>query len=290
MGPPLGHGVRSGPLSSAPRADPADPQQLEQLLRGARVRAKKSFGQNFLVDPELRDRVVEAAGVLAGDEVLEVGAGPGTLTVRLAGRCRRLVAVELDRGLARVLREVAPEAEVLEADVLKLDLAALFPRGGELVVGNIPYYLTGVLLRKLLDEPPRPRRLSLVVQREVAERWLGRSGWSLATVAVQAFTEPRIELVLPPAAFSPAPRVASALVVLDVRERPAVGEVGGLLRFAEAVFQFRRKQLQASLARVGGTTSAEAASRLRELGVDPRRRPETLGLEEWASVYRAFAQ
>jgi 16S rRNA (adenine1518-N6/adenine1519-N6)-dimethyltransferase len=288
VGPAGGRGVRSGPLS---QVDPADRKQLDRLLRQARVRPKKSFGQNFLVDPGLRDQVVAAAGIQAGDEVLEVGAGAGTLTVRLAGLSRRLVAVELDRGLARILRQMVPGAEVVEQDILTVDLAGMFPAGGEVVVGNIPYYLTGALMRKLLDEPPRPRRISLVVQREVADRWLGNGGWSLATVSVQAFTEPRIALELPAEAFEPRPRVGSALVVMEVRDRPAVGvpDMNGFLRFAEAVFQFRRKQLQGSLARVAGVPGAEAATRLAAAGIDPKRRPETLNLEEWTSVYAAFA-
>src|SRR5579884_963841 len=135
------------------------------------MRARRPrLGQHFLVDPALRRQVVEAAGIGPEDEVLEIGAGPGVLTGELVRRARRVVAVEIDPRLARRLRAAVPEAEVVNDDVLRLDLARWFPAGGEVVVGNIPYYLTGALIRSLLDTAPRPRRLSLVVQREVARR------------------------------------------------------------------------------------------------------------------------
>ncbi|MBO0687809.1 MAG: ribosomal RNA small subunit methyltransferase A [Candidatus Dormibacteraeota bacterium] len=253
-------------------------------------RARRSLGQNWLVDHELRERVVAAAGIEPEDEVLEIGAGPGTLTGRLVQLGRRVVAVELDRRLEPRLRAAAPSAEILIADVLKVDLAALFPEGGEIVVGNIPYYLTGALLPKLLEPEPRPRRLSLVVQREVARRWCGLDGWSLATVVVQTFSRPRIAFELPAEAFEPRPRVDSALVVLEVLERPAieVPDLGAFFRFVEAVFQFRRKQLRGALTRAIGLGSAEVASRLQELGVYTSRRAETLTLEEWQMVFTAL--
>src|SRR5258706_3128566 len=195
--------------------DPADRDQLFDLLHRHRVTLKHRFGQNFLVDHVLRDLIADAAGANEDDEVLEVGAGAGTLTIALAKKCRRLVAVELDRTMVPVLREVVgdlPTVEVVEADILRYDLPNPFHQGGEIVAGNIPYNLTGALLRKLLDPEPRPRRLSLVVQKEVAERWTASTGERLATVAVQDFAEPRYVMTIPASAFEPMPRVDSALV------------------------------------------------------------------------------
>lgn len=188
------------------------------------------------------------------------------------------------------LKSAAPTAEIVNADVLEVDPAVLFPRGGEIVVGNVPYYLTGALVPHFLGREPRPRRLSLVVQREVAHRWCGVDGWSLATVAVQTFSEPRIVFELPPGAFEPPPRVTSALVVLEVRTAPAV-EVPDLprfFRFVEAVFKFRRKQLRAALARVTGMSANQVAEELSALGIDHERRAETLGLAEWEATFRRF--
>jgi 16S rRNA (adenine1518-N6/adenine1519-N6)-dimethyltransferase len=274
--------------------DPADPDQLFELLRRHHVDAKHSLGQNFLTDPAIRDAVVDAAGIAPDEDVLEVGAGPGTLTLELARRCRRLVAVELDRRLIPVLREVIAaqgNVEVVQADILRFDIHAAFPQGGEVVAGNIPYSLTGALIEKLLQPAPRPRRLSLVVQKEVAERWTASTGASLSTVAVQVFAIARIAMTIPASAFTPAPKVDSALVLLEVRDRPAVtvSDFNAFFRFVEAVFQFRRKQLGGALGRIAGIGSTEAAARLRDAGIDPQRRPQTLSLAEWEAIFGGFA-
>ena len=274
--------------------DPADRGQLFDLLYRHRTTLKHRFGQNFLVDPVLRDEIAAAAGTTADDEVLEVGAGVGTLTIALARHARRVVAVELDRTLIPALREVVreePRIEVVEADILRFDARAAFPRGGQVVAGNIPYSLTGALLRVLLDDPPRPRRLSLVVQKEVAERWTAPTGAGVSTVAVQVFAEARLAMVIPASVFEPQPQVDSALVTMDVRPEPAVHveNVDAFLRFVEAVFQQRRKQLAGTLGRISGIGSTAAAARLRDAGVDPERRPQTLSLAEWESIYRLFA-
>ena len=265
-------------------------QREDAVPAADRLKASKRLGQHFLVDPALRGRVVAEAGIQAEDEVLEIGAGPGTMTGELVRMARRVVAIELDGRLLARLRAAAPGAEIVHGDVMQIDPAVLFPSGGEVVVGNIPYYLTGALIPHLLGREPRPKRLSLVVQREVARRWCGLDGWSLATVAVQTFTEPRLAFELPPEAFDPPPRVTSALAVLEVRAAPAVTapDLDGFFRFVEAVFQFRRKQLRGALARVAGLSGDQAATRLSGLGIDPARRAETLSLTEWEETFHTF--
>ena len=273
--------------------DPADAHQLNALLRKHRIDLQHRLGQNFLINPEMRDAIAAAAGTSAEDEVLEVGAGIGTLTVALASRCRRLVAVELDRRFIQPLRDVMQgheNVEIVQTDILRFDVTAAFPSGGEVVAGNIPYNLTGALLRKLLDPEPRPRRLSLVVQKEVAERWTAATAASLSTVAVQVYATTEMVMTIPASSFTPMPRVDSALVTLDVRDRPAVDvdDMDKFFRFAESAFQYRRKQLGGALGRIAGMPSTEAATRLSELGIDATRRPQTLTLPEWEVVYRAF--
>lgn len=268
--------------------DPADPDQLFELMRRHRITLKSRFGQNFMIDRSLRDVVAEAAGITKDDAVIEVGAGVGTLTVELARRAMSVVAVEIDRALIAALREVvAPFSNVA---VEQADILDYVPNGREIVVGNIPYNVTGALIRKLLDRPPRPKRLSLVVQKEVADRWTAAGGASVATVAVQVFATARMMFTIPAAAFTPQPKVDSALVILDVRDRPAVDvdDFDAFFRFVEAVFQFRRKQLGGALGRISGKGSAEAAARLRDAGIDPQRRPQTLGLAEWEAIFRSF--
>jgi 16S rRNA (adenine1518-N6/adenine1519-N6)-dimethyltransferase len=259
--------------------DPADPQQLASLLRKHRITLKHRLGQNFLIDPAMRDAIADAAGARREDLVLEVGAGVGTLTIALASRAGRVVAVELDRDLLPALHEVTREAanvDIIEGDILRLDVT------GDIVAGNIPYNLTGALIRRLLDRPPRPKRLSLVVQKEVAERWTAATGASLATVAVQVFAEPKIMVTIPASRFEPPPRVDSALVVLEVRSKPAVevDDFDAFFRLVEETFQFRRKQL-------GGVLARKGFRGLAALGIDPARRPQTLSLSEWEAIYRA---
>jgi len=273
--------------------DPADPDQLSSLLRRHRIDLKHSLGQNFIVDPVTRDRIADAAQVREDDDVLEVGAGAGALTIALAKQCRRLVAVELDHRFIPVLREVTgalSNVEIVQSDILRLNQAREFPNGGHIVAGNIPFNLTGALVRKLLDTSPRPRRLSLVVQKEVAERWTATGGASLATVAVQVFATADLLFTIPASAFTPAPRVDSACVVLEVRERPAVDvpDLDAFFRLVEAVFQFRRKQLGGALGRISGIGSTAAGARMRDSGIDPERRPQTLTLSEWETVYQNF--
>jgi len=274
--------------------DPADPDQLAKLLRRHRINLKHRLGQNFLIDPALRDRLAEAAGKQS-DEVVEVGAGVGTLTIALADRHSHVTAVELDRTLTPALRGGAAGrdgVDVVESDILKLDLGQRYSDGEGVVVGNIPYNLTGALIRKVLDRPPRPRRLSLVVQKEVAERWTATTGASLATVAVQVFAEARLGFTIPAAAFTPEPRVDSALVLLEVRDKPAVDvpDMDAFFRLVEAVFQFRRKQLGGALGRIAGIGGEAAGSRLRDAGIDPERRAQTLSLREWEALYLRFAR
>ncbi len=245
-----------------------------------------------MVDPALRDAIAEAAAA-TGDEVLEVGAGIGTLTIALAARYRRVLAVEFDRDLIPALQEVVADCgnvEVVQTDILGFDVNAAFPAGGEVVAGNIPYNLTGALIPKLLNAAPRPRRLSLVVQKEVAERWAATTAASLATIAVQVFADARIAMTIPAGAFTPSPKVDSALVILEVRDQPMVDvpDMDGFFRFVESVFQFRRKQIGGTLARIAGTSSGEASTRLTALGIDAERRPQTLSLPEWEAVYGAF--
>jgi 16S rRNA (adenine1518-N6/adenine1519-N6)-dimethyltransferase len=130
-----------------------------------------------------------------------------------------------------------------------------------------------------------------VVQKEVAERWTAATGASVSTLAVQVFATARMDFVIPASAFTPQPRVDSALVILDVRDRPAIDvpDFDAFFRFTERVFQQRRKQLGGTLGRINGQGSDQAASRLRDAGIDPQRRPQTLSLAEWEAIFRSFA-
>ncbi|MHB8572318.1 MAG: 16S rRNA (adenine(1518)-N(6)/adenine(1519)-N(6))-dimethyltransferase RsmA [Candidatus Dormibacteria bacterium] len=248
----------------------------------AGTRARRTLSQNFLVDRGVRDFIAELAR--ARDlPVLEVGPGPGTLTLGLARAGQRVIALELDPVLAGVAAEVVRDHEAVEirvADALKVAPGSLFD-GPYQVVANLPYHLTGLLLPHFTGAEPAPERLVLLLQREVAQRLAAPEGrdWSLATLALRLYGTPRIAMEVPAEAFDPVPRVRSAVLEVVRDREPAPGDAR-VLDLARELFRRRRKQLRNSLAQVtGDQATAEAA--LARSGIEPSRRPETLGVAEW---------
>jgi 16S rRNA (adenine1518-N6/adenine1519-N6)-dimethyltransferase len=274
-------------LNSNPPFDLSRRGAVESLLRRHRLRPDKRLGQNFLIDPDALARVVAAADLTGDDAVLEVGAGLGTLTQELARRARRVVAVEYDRRLEPVLRELfAGEAKVsiVMADVLRLDLQGVM--GGEpyLVVANIPYQITSHLIRLLLEASMPPRRIVLTVQREVAERILAGPGeMNLLALGVQAYGQPRIMARLSPASFYPPPRVDSAVLRVDLWQPPRLelDEARAIFRLARAGFAQPRKKLRNSMAAGLRLSPTQVEQELRRLGVSPDARAEALSLSDW---------
>jgi len=288
------------------------------LLEQWNIRPSKGLGQNFIIDRAALDKIVAAAELTRSDTVLEIGAGLGTLTERLAREAGRVVAVELDARLIPILQGVLSDLNnvtLIQGDILTLDPAALLNPPNNLqsaicnlqsaicnlqsaicnfkVVANLPYYITSAVLRHLLEARVRPRRMVITVQREVAERIVARPGdMSLLAVSVQFYGRPQMLFRLRPGSFYPAPEVESAVVRIDAYETPPVPveDVEGFFRVVRAGFAQRRKQLRNTLAAGLGFSPDEVASRLQEAGVDPRRRAETLSLEEWAAVARALGE
>lgn len=256
---------------------------------GSRHRAKRSLGQNFLVDPNLQRKIVSALGATPEDDVLEIGPGRGALTGHLAGRVRRLVLVELDRGLAEELERrygEDPEVEVHQADILATDLSSVTPDWSRtLVVGNIPYNITTPILFHLLRRP-RPRDVVLMVQREVADRIVaapGTPGYGALSVGVQSVARAELLFGVPRQAFRPVPRVDSAVVRVTPTSPPPLDEADEirLRRLTRAAFQWRRKQMQKILRDHPqlNVPRESVASVGTALGLDLRRRPETFSPE-----------
>jgi 16S rRNA (adenine1518-N6/adenine1519-N6)-dimethyltransferase len=264
---------------------------IPALLREHGLSPRKGLGQNFLADPVALDRIVAAADLAPADTVLEIGPGLGTLTERLAAAAGRVVAVELDERLASVVRGRLAglgNVEVIHGDILELgDLGFLGP--GYKVVANLPYYITSAVLRHLLDRADRPRLVVVTVQREVAERIVaGPPDMSLLAVSVQFYGRPRIVARIPAGAFYPPPKVDSAVVRIDVAPGqvalpPGIGEET-FFRVARAGFGQKRKTLRNSLSAGLRLPPARVEEALREAGIDPRRRAETMSLDEWARV------
>lgn len=268
----------------------------KSLLERYGIQPKKSLGQNFLHDPGLLEKIVATAELTPADAVLEIGPGTGALTERLAAAAGRIVAVETDTRLRPVLAERLaswPHVAVVYADILTVDVPALMGPGPYSVVANLPYYITSAILRHLLEAPRRPRRLVLTVQQEVAERIMAAPGdLSLLAVSVQFFGQPRVVARIKPAAFWPRPDVDSAVLRVDIYDRPPVDvpDERAFFRVVRAGFGQKRKQLHNALSAGLGLDSAAAAALLTRAGIDARRRAETLTLAEWAALARVAAE
>jgi len=261
-------------------------------------RPKKSLGQNFLVDGNLQRKIVEALDPTAGEEVLEIGPGKGALTQHLAGTCRSLILVELDRDLADALKNRyggLQGVQVINGDILDLHPEALTRRVPDLkVVGNIPYNITTPILFHLLTRP-RPKEILLMVQKEVGERILaapGTSTFGALTVGVRSVASAERVLSVPASAFRPVPAVDSMVIrVRPHRPEPLIPDEEESLRsLTRMAFQQRRKQFQAILRkRPAVKLSHEQISALeRTTGFDLRQRPETFSPEEFIILSRAL--
>lgn len=243
--------------------------------------ARKRFGQHFLVQPGIAERIVALADLRGDETVLEIGPGRGALTALLAPRCRRLVLVEVDRDLAAALRLRLADwsnAELHEADILRTDLAALLaPDATATVIANLPYNISTPVLMQLLNASERLDRLVLMLQREVAERLGAPPGgktYGALSVVVQAIADTRVALRVPPSAFAPPPKVESAVVVITPHRPPSLDAARrrALRSVVRTAFARRRKQL----VNVLSALTPDPRGVLAALGFDPRARPETL--------------
>ncbi|MSR36899.1 MAG: ribosomal RNA small subunit methyltransferase A [Gemmatimonadetes bacterium] len=265
----------------------------------APARAKKSLGQNFLIDPNLQRKIVQALAAGPDDEVLEIGPGRGALTAHLIGRPRRLILVELDDRLAADLVErwgARPDVQVVHGDALEVDLPGLAERPHALkVLGNIPYNITSPLLFRLLKRP-RPAQILVMVQREVAERLLadaGTSEYGALAVGVRSVADVERVLHVPRQAFRPVPRVDSTVVRITPHDPPRLTEHDekALRVLVRACFQWRRKQLQKTLREHPDLLLDRAL--LEPIGAatgfDLSERPERLSPEELLALSRAIA-
>ncbi len=270
---------------------PPTPGQLRRLMGAERLRPRKSLSQNFLTDPEALDAIVDAAELVAGDRVVEVGPGLGVLTRRLLAAGASVLAVELDPRLADYLRrELAgiDGFELIEADALDLHPRELFPGQPIKVVANIPYHITSPLLHAFLEGERPPELTVLLVQLEVAERVAAEPGrMSYLSVFAQNVATAEVVSRVPAAAFEPAPAVDSAILRLRRRAEPVIppGDARpAFYRVVQAGFRQRRKQVHNGLSRELPVPREAVDAALAACGVTPDRRPQTLRLEEWACL------
>ncbi len=266
---------------------------LREIIQRHGLAAKKSLGQNFLFDLNLTGKIARSAGDLTGHTIIEVGPGPGGLTrALLLHGARKVVAIERDERCLGALEEISARypdrLEVIRGDALKTDFATLVPAGPTKIVANLPYNVGTELLVGWLTLPQWPpfyESLTLMFQREVAERIVARTGtgpYGRLAILAGWRTEARIAFDVPPQAFTPPPKVTSSVVHLVPRQEPLPADVRTLGKVTEAAFGQRRKMLRQSLKSIGGERLLEAT------GIDGTRRAETLSVEEFVRLANAI--
>ncbi|MES2210420.1 MAG: 16S rRNA (adenine(1518)-N(6)/adenine(1519)-N(6))-dimethyltransferase RsmA [Chloroflexota bacterium] len=280
-----------------------DPLAVRRLLRDEGLRARHSLSQNFLADPDVLEAILAEANPAPGDRVLEIGPGLGILTGALLEAGAAVTAVELDWRLAALVRKRLSQAvdrasqdpagpgalTLIEGDALDQDLPSLVAAPFS-VVANLPYHITSPILHRLLEAAPRPTRLVLMVQWEVAERIAAPPGrMSYLSVFVQYHAEVRIARRVPGDAFEPAPSVASAVIVLEPRTGkptmvPPVADEDALWALVQAGFRERRKMVRNVLARQLRVGQSRIDAALALAGITGDRRPQTLSVEEWIAL------
>lgn len=271
------------------------PATIPALLDRHGLAPSRALGQNFLADPNTARRIARLAGVAAGDRVLEIGPGIGSLTTALLEAEADVTAIELDRHVIPALREVVGDAvRVVEGDALAVDLAEVLGDpdvGPHALVANLPYNVATPIVMRFLEAAPQITTMLVMVQREVGERLAAGPGtkvYGAPSVKVAYFARARVAGLVPPSVFIPAPRVESALVRLDRHAEPPVSvpSPDRLFALVRAGFGQRRKMLRGALrAELGDATGSVLAA----AGIDERRRAETLDLADWAAVARAAA-
>ena len=260
----------------------ANPSATKHILKKFKLRAVKGLGQNFLIDADIVRKIVEAAEICAGEDVLEIGAGIGTLTQGLLEAGANVTAVELDKKLPAVLKETLAGYEnfrLIEGDILKINLSELMPRRFK-VVANLPYYITTQILLTLLEKNLPVTKIVTMVQKEVAERMTAAPGskiYGALSIAVQFRSEAQITFEVPPESFLPPPEVTSAVVVCNVRKPPFEVDEDFFFKVVRTAFAKRRKTLLNSLA-------CFDKEKILASSIDGKRRAETLSLEEFATL------
>ena len=276
----------------------SNPQKTIEVIQKYQFDFQKKFGQNFLIDGRVLEKIMDAADITKEDFVLEIGPGIGTMTQYLAERAREVLAVEIDKNLIPILAETLSEYEnvdILNADILKTDLNKIAEEknGGHpiKVVANLPYYITTPIIMGLFESHVPVENVTVMVQKEVADRMQAGSGtkdYGALSLAVQYYAEPYIAANVPPNCFMPRPKVGSAVIRLTKHKTPPVQVKNEKLLFQliRASFNQRRKTLQNGIKNFSGLnfSKEEVAEALEQMGVSPTIRGEALTLEQFAQL------
>lgn len=276
------------------------PSTIREIKEKYGFRLTKSLGQNFLTDKNIIDRIIEGAQIGENDLVIEIGPGIGVITYETSLAARKVIAVEIDRNLIPILAETLAERdniEVVNRDILKTDVNALIAEAREKdpaiekvrIIGNLPYYITTPIIMKLLEEAVCTDGITVMMQKEVADRIKAPAGnktYGALSVAVQYYCEVEGVVNVPKEVFVPQPKVDSAVLNLKIRKEKPVELMDDQVFFqvVKAGFGQRRKTLNNSLMGVEGITKEIAGAALEAARIEPSRRAETLTLEEFAKL------
>ncbi len=277
--------------------------ETKNLLKSYHIRPNKLRGQNFLVNPSAAEKIIEAARISPQETVLEIGPGLGALTRGLLEKARLVIAVEIEVRLCTILRDRlggCPGLELVNEDFLKVDLAAMTEKAGAdrlRIIGNLPYHITGLAVRKILDHMPRLHGAVITVQREVADRMValpGSKSFGALSVAAQYHSRPQPLFRLSRESFYPVPQVISTVVALEPRDEPPtqVSDEHLFFKVVRALFGHRRKTVRNALRadpnlRLSGEMLDEIS---RKTGLDLSRRGETMNLTELGRLANALGE
>lgn len=267
---------------------------IKNELRRQGLFPRKRLGQHFLVDPNLLNKIVRSARVEREDVVLEVGPGLGEMTLALIRKAQKVIAIEIDSKLVEQLKikfKGIPNLEIIEADVLQFDFSSLFQQAGKplKVVSNLPYQISTPLLFRFIENREMFTSLTLMLQKEVAQRLVatpGRKEYGPLSIFVQRVSEVSILFFIKPKAFYPPPKVDSALVELKWRKNPLTNlkDEMWFKKVVQGCFNYRRKSLINGLKYSGLRLPGDIEERMKGADLDPRRRPETLSIEEFSKL------
>jgi 16S rRNA (adenine1518-N6/adenine1519-N6)-dimethyltransferase len=275
-----------------PKRKASSSSQIKNSLHRSGIRAKKGLGQNFLIDKSVLETIIAAAALSSEDTVIEVGPGLGVLTTELANKAGNIIAVELDNKLASQLKlklSFLTNVTIINADILEVKLSDLIAEKAHYkVVANIPYYITSPILHYFIGASPKPSLMVVTVQKEVGEAIVAKpGGMTVLSVSMQVYSKPSIVSYVSPQSFYPSPKVESAIVLFEMRPEPAVkvADMNSFLKFVRKGFRSPRKKLSNSLAQGLNMKPAEITLLLKAANIESQRRPETLHIEEWQTLF-----
>ena len=274
------------------------PSKTKEIIEKNNFYFKKNFGQNFLIDSNIIDKIVESAKISKDDFVLEIGPGIGSLTQILAQKSKKVLAVEIDKNLISILKQTLFEyqnIEIINDDILKIDIEKIIKEKNEnlpiKVVANLPYYITTPIIMNLLEKKLNIKSITIMVQKEVAQRLQAKSGtkdYGAISIAVQYYSDANINMFIPSSCFMPRPKVDSAVITLDILKKPRIKVKDEKLFFevVKCAFGQRRKTFLNSLINIGkfGISKESYIEIFKKFNIDEKIRGEMLTIEQMGFI------